>query len=153
MKSVRLVLLLALLVSPTTGLPQVPQKDARSLLVQAFLHAFNAHDPEAMAALVADDIEWISVSDGAIAVELTGKAALRATMSEYFSSCPSCRSEIRDSISSAERVSVVEVATWAGRDGPRSQQSMAVYELSGSLIQRVYYFAEEPAEGQADARR
>ena len=100
-----------------------------------------------MAALVMDDVQWLSVSGSALSIELEGKAALAAAMSEYFSSCPTCRSEIRDLMSSGERVSVVEVASWVGAAGPRSQRAMAVYEFSGSLIQRVYYFPEE--SGQA----
>ncbi len=139
------LLLFALLLAPGVGIAGDSKNDTKSERVQEFVGAFNAHDPEAMAALVTDDVEWISVRDGAVTVELAGKAALAATMSEYFTACPSCRSEIRNLMSSAERVSVVEVASWAGRDGPKSQQSMAVYEFSGDRIRRVFYFAEEPA--------
>lgn len=153
MKSVKWALLLGLLTAPLAGLPQALETDALSELVQEFVDAFNAHDPDAMAAMVTDDVEWISVRDGAVTVELTGKAALAAAMSEYFASCPSCRSEIRDLMSSAERVSVVEVASWAGRDGTRSQQSMAVYEFSGALVRRVFYFAEEPAAPEGASER
>ena len=79
-----------------------------------------------------------------ISVELEGKTAFVEAMTDYFSSCPTCRSEIRGLVSSGERVSAVEVASWVGRDGRRSQRSMAVYEFSDLLIRAVYYFPEEP---------
>ena len=143
MRSSKLVLLAVLILGPLTGLSQVSEMDDKSELVREFLAAFNAHDAAAMATLVTDDVKWLSVNDSAISIELEGKEALAAAMSEYFSSCPTCRSKIHAFMSSSERVSVVEVASWVGPDGPRSQRSMAVYEFSGSLIQRVYYFPEE----------
>ena len=143
MRSSRLVLLVVLVLGPLAGFPQAAKTDGKSEVVRKFLDAFNAQDAAAMATLVADDIEWLSVRDSAITIELEGKQALVAAMSEYFVSCPTCRSEIQGMACSSERVSVVEVASWVGRDGPRSQRSMAVYEFSGSLIQRVYYFPEE----------
>lgn len=111
--------------------------------VRQFLKAFNAHDPAAMAALVTDDVRWLSIRDNSLSVEVEGKANLVAAMSDYFQSCPSCRSEIHSLTSSRERVSAVEVASWVGAEGQQSQQSMAVYEFSGALIQAVYYFPEE----------
>ncbi len=129
---------------PLPGQTQTVEADDRAAVVRQFLEAFNAQDAAAMAALVTDDVQWLSVSDGATAVEVEGRSALTAAMTDYFSACPSCRSEIASLMSSRERVSVVEVASWDGADGPRSQRSMAVYEFSGALIRRVYYFPEEP---------
>ena len=40
-------------------------------------------------------------------------------------------------------LSAVEVANWQGKDGPKMQSGMAVYEFSGGLIKRVYYFPVE----------
>ncbi len=143
MRSSKVVLLVVLILGPLTGLPQVSETDDKSQVVRGFLDAFNAHDTAAMAALVADDVEWLSVSDSAISIEVEGKAAFAVAMNEYFGSCPTCRWGIHGLMSSSERVSVVEVASWVGLDGLRSQRSMAVYEFSGLLIQRVYYFPEE----------
>lgn len=140
----RKVLLAALALAPSTGLAQVPDSVNKADVVHAYLEAFNAQDTSAMVALVAEDVQWVSVGDGTISIELEGKAAMAAAMSQYFGSCPTCRSEIHSLISSSERVSLVEVAGWVSKDGPMSQSSMAVYEFSGSLIQRVYYFPAEP---------
>ena len=144
MKRCRVLLAAALALAALTALSQAPSAKDKSEIVHQFLDAFNAHDAAAMAELVADDIQWLSVSDGAVSVELEGKTSLIDAMKEYFSSCTSCRSTIHSLISSGERVSAVEVASWMGRDGLNSQRSMAVYEFSGSLIQSVYYFSEEP---------
>lgn len=153
MGNTRTVVLASLALVCLIALPQASGADDKSEAVREFLDAFNAHDAAAMAALVADDVQWLAVSGSEISIELEGKAALAAAMSEYFSACPTCRSEIRGLTSSGERVSVVEVASWAGSNGPRSQRSMAVYEFSGSLIRRVYYFPEEAEPNQPNPER
>ena len=143
MTNFKVLLLAVLILAPLNGLAQVSNPDDKSALVREFLEAFNAHDAPAMAALVAEDVQWLSVRGSALSVEVEGRAALAAAMAEYFSACPTCRSEIHSLIASNERVSVVEVASWVSADGPKSQRSIAVYEFSGPLIQGVYYFPEE----------
>ena len=143
MKRTGVLLLVSLVLGPLAGIPQASETGNKVEIVRVFLDAFNAHDVAAMSSLVADDVQWLSVRDSALSIEVEGKTALANTMREYFSSCPTCRSELQGELSSSERVSVVEVASWVGPNGPRSQQSMAVYEFSGSLIQRIYYFPEE----------
>ncbi len=147
------LLMVLLALAPLVGLAQVSDQDAKSDVVGKFVDAFNAQDVEAMAALVTEDVTWLSVGDGSITTEVKGKAALVAAMKEYFSTCPTCRSEIGGFMSSHERVSVVEVASWEGRDGPKSQRSIAVYEFSGLRIQRVYYFPAEAEKVHAKAER
>ncbi len=140
----KIVLLAALALAPSIALPQVSESANKADIVHAYLVAFNAQDTSAMIALVTEDVQWVSVGDGTVSIELEGKAAMAAAMSQYFSSCPTCRSKIHSLMPSSERVSVVEVDSWVSQDGPMSQSSMAVYEFSGSLIQRVYYFPAEP---------
>lgn len=112
--------------------------------VHAFIAAFNAQDSSAMAALVTDDVQWLSVNGDSIAVETSGKAGLVSAMDRYFQSCPTCRSEPVTIIASRDRVGAVETASWQGRDGsPKSQSGVSVYEFSGGLIRRVYYFPAE----------
>ena len=128
---------------PQASEPDKSESDNKAGVVRAFVVAFNAQDVAAMAALVTADIRWIYVNRTALAVELEGKDALIKSMTEYFSGCPTCRSEIHGMICSRERVSVVEVASWESQAGTRSQAAMAVYEFSGELIRTVYYFPEE----------
>lgn len=113
-------------------------------IVRDFLAAFNAHDSRAMGELVTDEIQWLSVSAAAVTVEVEGKAALISAMDGYFQSCTTCQSKIAAMMVSGQRVSAVEIASWNGENGLQSQQSMSVYEFSGPLITRVYYYPSEP---------
>jgi hypothetical protein len=109
--------------------------------VNEFVAAFNAQDSHAMAELVADDVQWLSVDGDEILVETDSKAALISAMDSYFKTCPSCRSELIDMIETGNQVSAIEKASWKGQDGKVSQRALSVYEFSGNLIQRVYYFS------------
>ncbi len=111
--------------------------------VEKFIAAFNAHDSSAMAGLVAEDVDWLSIDGDKVDIETRGKSALVESMNAYFKSCPTCQSTLSGAISTPGRVSVVEIANWQGSTGPRSQRGLAVYEFSESLIRRVYYFAAE----------
>ena len=111
--------------------------------VEKFVAAFNAHDSGAMAGLVADDFQWLSIAGTQVAVEARGKGDLVAGMDDYFASCPTCRSELEGLASTPGRVSAIEIASWQGSRGPRSQRSISVYEFADGLISRVYYFPAE----------
>lgn len=116
---------------------------ALSDTVRAFVEAFNARDIDAMDALVTDDVAWLSITPDGLRTETEGRAALQSAMVSYFSSCSSCRSTLGPLLESAQRVAVVETAHWQTDDGPKSQQSMAVYELDDGRIRRVHYFPAE----------
>ncbi len=111
--------------------------------VGRYLAAFNAQDVSLMLEMVTEDIQWLSVSGGNLVIEVEGAQALGEAMSDYFRQCSSCRATIQDFVSTGNRVSVVEEASWKAVEGRRSQRALAVYAFSGSLIQRVYYFSEE----------
>ncbi len=96
-----------------------------------------------MANLVTNNIEWISISNEKVMIETKGKKALIENMDAYFKACPTCQSKLSDIISSSHRVSAVEIAHWQSKNGPKTQQSMSVYEFSNGLISRVYYFPSE----------
>jgi hypothetical protein len=131
-----------LLLASFSAFPQAPGV-GHAQTVRSFIAAFNAHDSSAMSKFVADDVQWLSVSGDSISIETNGKAALVSAMNDYFKSCPTCQSKVTELIASRERVSAVEVATWHGKDGPKMQSGIAVYEFSGGLIRRVYYFPVE----------
>lgn len=131
-----------LLLAPFCAFPQEPGA-GHEQTVRSFIAAFNAHDSRAMSQFVADDVQWLSVNGDSISIETNGKAALVSAMNDYFKSCPTCRSSLTELVASRDRVSAVEVATWHGKDGPKMQSGIAVYEFSGGLIRRVYYFPAE----------
>lgn len=111
--------------------------------VEQFVNSFNAQNSKAMAELVADDVQWLSVDGKELSVEVQGKDDLIAGMNEYFNSCPTCRSALANIISTNNRVSAVEIATWQGSGGLKTQRALSVYEFSGEKIIRVYYFPAE----------
>lgn len=109
--------------------------------VEAYTKAFNAQDSAAMARMVTDDVQWLTVNGATVSVETAGREALVKAMDSYFASCASCRSKLMDVQVLGSRVSVIEEASWLAVDERRAQSSIAVYEFSGSRIARVYYFA------------
>jgi len=129
-------------VSPARAV--APAED-RETVVGAFVAAFNEHSVEKMLAHVSDGVEWLSVNGREVTAETAGKEALAASMADYFESCPSCRSELVVIAPAGSRVVTLEKATWTSKSGPRSQQSLAVYEFEGGAIRRVYYFPSEEA--------
>jgi len=140
------LLVCCLLFASFSAFSQQPNQ-AKVKTISDFVAAFNAHDSDAMSKFVTEDVQWLSVNDDSISIETKGKAALVTAMTEYFQSCPTCQSHLTGTIASNDRVSTIEVASWMGKDGPKTQSGIAVYEFSGSLIKRVYYF---PAEKQGD---
>lgn len=112
-------------------------------IVQRFVAAFNAHDVDAMLELVSDDIQWLSINGKEVGEEAAGKAQLRSGMTGYFASCSSCQSRLEKVFSTGARVSALEIASYETSDGVQEQQSLSVYEFSGQLISRVYYFPAE----------
>jgi len=102
--------------------------DTPEQVVHRFVAAFNAHDTDAMLGMVQ---------------ETGSKEQLREAMADYFKSCTSCQSRLAHIFSSGSRVSTLEIASYDTKNGPQEQQSVAVYEFSGSLITRVYYFPAE----------
>ena len=133
-------LLLALILG-TVG-PSAQSTD-HARLVEAFVAAFNARDIDAMLALAHDDVEWLSVDGAKVSVETAGKAALRKSMTAYFESCPTCRSGVEIKGGTANRLAVVETASWTAASGPRSQKSLAIYEFADGRIRRVFYYPAE----------
>ncbi len=117
--------------------------ESREKLVARFLEAFNAQDVDAMALLVTDNVQWLSIDGNSVAVETGTKQALVESMGKYFKSCPSCRSSLSGVIATADRLSAIEVAQWDSPKGKKMQRSISIYEFSGGLIRRVYYFPAE----------
>lgn len=112
-------------------------------LVEDYVTAFNTQDSAAMARMVTEDVQWLSVKGDSVVVETAGRAALVKAMDSYFASCASCRSRLVDVQVLGSRVSVIEEASWLAGDERRAQSSIAVYEFAGSHIARVYYFMSE----------
>lgn len=125
--------------------PPSDEAPAGIVTVRAFVAAFNARDLDGMLALADDAVEWASVDGTKVALETAGKEALRASMTSYFASCPSCRSTLEWVKAAGSRVAALERASWTNAKGEaKSQASLSVYELRDGRIARVYYFPAEP---------
>lgn len=120
-----------------------PVRTEQEALVLRFVDAFNAHDIDAMAAVAADGIQWVTIEGARAVVKTDGKVALRTILQQYFGQCPTCRSTLEWTQASGSRVAARERASWTTAAGPRSQTSLSVYELKDGKILRVLYFAAE----------
>lgn len=111
------------------------------------LDAFNRHDADALADGVSEDFVWYSVTSDATTIESRGREKLREGMKSYFKSIQDVSSKIEGATAVGAFVSFRETASWTGKKGRRSQASLAVYEVHGGLITRVWYYpvAGEPA--------
>lgn len=134
--------LAALSVSGACAQAEPTPKD-REVLVQRFVDAFNQQDADAMMAMMTPQIQWFNVDGATIAPEGSTREAIGSSMRAYFKSCPTCRSRLTGMVGTAQRLSAVEVAQWQGKSGPKEQRSLSVYEFTGPLINRVYYFPAE----------
>ena len=118
--------------------------------VRDFVAAFNSRDLAKMLEFTDDNIQWLSVNGAKISIETEGKAALKASMEKYFDGCPSCKSSLESVQTVGSRVTAKETASWTGKNGPREQSSLSVYEFQNNKIIRVYYF---PVETETASRK
>lgn len=115
----------------------------REAMVRQFVEAFNAHDTKRMLEMVDKNIQWVSVDGANAPIETEGRTALKKSMDSYFNRCTSCKSTLEWLQSSGSNVTTLERAEWVGKNGPKSQKGLAVYEFRGNKILRVYYFPVE----------
>ena len=111
--------------------------------VRDYVVAYNEKDVDAMLNMVSDDVQWLNVTGDKVSVEAQGKLRLRESLTAYFKSTPSAKSDLEWVQATASRVAAMERASWQGKSGPRSQASLSVYEFRGGLISRVYYYPAE----------
>ena len=114
-------------------------------LILAHVTAFNAQDAQAMAKVEHPDIEWYSVKDAEISVEVSGRDNLTKYMEGYFKSPTKTTGSLRDWSINGDYVAVTETAKWQTASGEdKSQSSLTVYHIEEDLIRRVWYY---PAGG------
>ena len=133
--------LLQLLGTSGSFAADAPKSNEQS--VRDYVSAFNLRKIDAMMSMVSDEIQWLSVVGDKITVETQGKARLRESLAAYFNSTPSATSELEWVRASGSRVVTLERAGWQSKAGPKSQTSLAIYDFSGGLISRVYYYGAE----------
>ena len=128
---------------PVSGLePRPAPAEASPALEVVRRHgaAFNRHDVEAMAALVSTEVKVFYVTDDKTALDVSSRDQLVTSMRQYFAGLPSAHSEIEEAFVLGPYVTIRERAMWEGKNGPRSQRSIAVYEVRENLVRRAWYF-------------
>jgi hypothetical protein len=127
--------------TPASSRPAVADAQAPEQVVRDHLSAFNRQDVPALAARVHPDLAWYNVAGDDLEAEVRGRDAFEAAMRGYFAQLPSVRSEVEGLARSGAYVSFRERVRWTSSSGePRTQTSLAVYEVREGLIRRVWYF-------------
>ncbi len=118
-----------------------PSSELRT--ASAYVDAYNSRDLPAMLALMHDNVQWLSVADSKVEVFANGKADLARQMESYLASPTATTSEIDGSVRDGRFVAVREIARWTDGEGNlKSQSALAVYEIEGGLVRRVWYYPE-----------
>jgi len=137
---IALLIFVGIFMTPVSAADE-PAENGHEGIVHSYVGAFNAHNVEAMLSMVTDDVQWLTVDGDKIVTETGNKEELRQAMEGYFGSCSTCKSNLEHVFSTGERLSALEVASFETAQGIQKQQSISVYEFSGNLIKRVYYFS------------
>ena len=118
-----------------------PESTVSKTIISKHVHAFNTGDVAAMAKMQHPDIEWLSVNESEVSVQVSGRDELSKNMVEYFNSPTKVTGTLRDWSVNDPYVSVTETASWTAKDGTeKSQSSLTVYQLEDNLIRRVWYY-------------
>ena len=97
-----------------------------------------------MAALVHEDFELFYVVDGVATLGTSGPAQLEEQMAAYFEAHGDVRSELTTTVDGPRFASLRERVRWQHSGQERTQSSIAVYEIDGDSIRRVWYYGSEP---------
>jgi len=135
---------LLVMVSATSPAARSQQVFNSEDVVRGLYAAFNTQDTTALVAHVSDDIRWMQVAGANVAVEASGRDALRDAMTRYFRSTPTARSRIEKLMSAGEYVTVHERVTWMQGSTENTQSAVAVYQLRSARIVSVWYFGVMP---------
>ena len=115
------------------------------VVVREYVAAFNAKQLDAMVALVADDLLWMSIAEDSLSQVGRGAEAFRRLLVEYFRAVPSARSELLEVDATGPWVTTHERTRWdASASGVAGQSSVVVYEVRRGLIQRVWFYPALP---------
>lgn len=116
---------------------------SKKTLVENFYSAFNAHDVEKMASFVSDDINVLYINKNTVVQDVKNIDMLKSSMTSYFSSIQSARSEIQNIMISGSYVSVHEKVSWISNGSVKSQFALGVFEIRNNKICRVWYYPSE----------
>jgi uncharacterized protein YciI len=121
-------------------------------VVRAVLAAYNAHRADDVLALLADDVQLLSL-DAAAGIEFSGRDAVRRWIEGLFAAAADIRSEPLELLQSGPFVSYRERSSWTDSAGTRHvQTSLAVYEVRDGRVARAWFTPATAAPPPAPAR-
>jgi len=120
-----------------------PIAETQMQIVEQYVAAFNARDINSMLELLTIDVQRIAVDGDTITKETNSKQELLTVITEYFESCSTCKLRLADITSTGSKVSAVEIESFQTRNGLQEERRVSLYDFSGSLINRLYYFPPE----------
>ncbi len=120
--------------------------DSYHTTIQAFLHAFNVKDVDAMLDNTDPGIAWMYIDGDSIHIETTGHNALQKAMEQYFDDFPSSQSELIALNVSGNFATAIEKASWQHQHTPRSQCSVSVYQFAQDKIMNIWYYPATACE-------
>lgn len=104
-------------------------------MAQRQLDAYNARDIEAFLACYAPDVEVRDFPSGALTME--GREAMRARYGDMFARCPDLHARLVSRTAKDQVVIDTEAVTGIKPD--EVVDAIAIYEVAGELIQRVWF--------------
>lgn len=110
-------------------------------LTRIYYQAFNDRNLVRIDELLAEEFEWAAIANGERKVEVRGKQALLAWLTNYFEACPSCRSEILSLETTGMSARIHERMHWQNNRGEWQQaEAKAVYQYAETgLLEAVTY--------------
>jgi hypothetical protein len=140
-----LLLCLAVTSARAQTAPSPPSQMDPLAVARLFVEGFNRHDPGALVAQTAPEVQWLNVAGDRIVPDATGQMALRDWMAKYLSVYPTMRKTIEQSIVHDPFVSAWERDRWKGKDGgERTQSQLVIYQVEDGKIQRVWRYPSQP---------
>lgn len=134
------LLFVILLTSSGCELQPVPD-ELRVLLNQ--VDAYNLADVDRLVDNVTEDFQWYSLTSDSLLQEVSGKAAFRESMINYFDGRDPVSSKISDYVIDGGRISFREVVSHNNADGEIvSSSALGIYEITDDKISRAWYFID-----------
>ena len=109
--------------------------DDPAAAAQRQLDAYNAHDADAFAACYAPDVRVERLPGGEVVAE--GREALRALYADLFRREPARRADLLARVACGRFV--VDHERVASGPGAEPKFAVAIYEVEGGLIRRVWF--------------
>ena len=111
-------------------------------VLEGQIQAFNNADIERLVDNIDENFKWYYVSPYTMILEVAGKEQFRKSMVSYYKYFPGVSSKVDQTVVTGNKISFEETVSWQGKNGPKSQACIGVYEIKGDKIYRAWYFIE-----------